>query len=97
MGRLNTGDEGRPEEPEVEQQRKQRCGNEAEATGSGAETGESASQVETNPAGHGGRGRCGYARKERRANEGDREVRGESHDQRAFGKVRDSGFAKERA
>jgi hypothetical protein len=77
----------------VEQQRKQSCGNEAEATGSGAEAGESASQLETNPAGHRGRGRCGYAKKERRANEGDSEARGESRAQRVLGKVRDSGFA----
>ena len=75
--RASKGDEGRPEEPEAEQQRKQSCGNEAEATGSGAEAGESASQVETNPAGHGQRGRCGYAQKERRASEGDSEERGE--------------------
>ena len=91
--RASKGDEGRPEEPEAEQLGKQSCGNEAEATGSGAEAGESASQVETNPAGHGGRGRCGYAQKERRASEGDSEARGESRAQRAFGKVRDSGFA----
>ena len=91
--RASKGDEGRPEEPEAEQLGKQGCGNEAEATGSGAEAGESASQVETNPAGHGGRGRCGYAQKERRASEGDSEARGESHAQRAFGKVRDSRFA----
>jgi hypothetical protein len=86
--RVSKGDEGRPE-----QQRKQSCGNEDEATGSGAEVGKSASQVETNPAGHRERDRCCYAQKERRASKGDSEARGESGAQRALGKVRDSGFA----
>jgi hypothetical protein len=39
--------------------------------GSGAEAGRSTSQEETNPAGHGGRGRGGYAQEARRASEGD--------------------------
>ena len=55
-------------------------------TGSGAEAGRSTSQEETNPAGHGGRGRGGYAQEARRASEGDIGA------QRASGKVRDSGF-----
>ena len=55
-------------------------------TGSDAEAGKSTSQEETNPTGHGGRGRCGYAQEARRASEGDIRV------QRATGKVRDSGF-----
>ena len=59
----------------------------------GAEAGRSTSQEETNPAGHRGRGRCGYAQRKRRASEGDSKARGESRAQRAFGKVRDSGFA----
>ena len=92
-GRASKGDKGRTEEPEAGQQRKQSCGNEAEATGSGAEAGRSTSQEETNPAGHRGRGRCGYAQRKRRASEGDSKARGESRAQRAFGKVRDSGFA----
>jgi hypothetical protein len=90
--RPSKGDEGRPEELETEQKRKQSFGNEAEVTGSGAESGRSTSQEETNPVGHRGRGRCGYAQKERRASEGDSEARGESRVLRAFGKVRDSGF-----
>ncbi len=80
------GGEGRPEELEAEQRRKQSFSGEAEVTGSGAEAGRSTSQEETNPAGHGGRGRGGYAQEARRASEGDIGA------QRASGKVRDSGI-----
>ena len=59
--RTGKGGEGRPEELEAEQRRKQSFSGEAEVTGSGAEAGRSTSQEETNPAGHGGRGRCRYA------------------------------------
>ncbi len=55
-------------------------------TGSVAEAGRSISQEETNPAGHGGRGRGGYVQEARRASEGDIGA------QRVSGKVRDSGF-----
>ena len=58
--RTRKGDEGR-QELEAEQRRKQSFSSEAEVTGSGAEAGRSTSQEETNPAGHGGRGRCRYA------------------------------------
>jgi hypothetical protein len=91
--RASKGDEGRPEEPEAKQRRKQSFSSEAEATGSGAEARRATSQEETNPAGHRGRGRCGYAQEERRASEGDSEVTGESRAERSLGKVRDSRFA----
>ena len=55
-------------------------------TGLGAEAERSTSQEETNPAGHRGKGRGGYAQEARRASEGDIGA------QRASGKVRDSGF-----
>jgi hypothetical protein len=84
--RTGKGGEGRPEELEAEKRRKQSFSGEAEVTGSGAEAGRSTSQEETNPAGHGGRGRGGYAQEARRASEGDIGA------QRASGKVRDSGF-----
>ena len=84
--RTGKGGEGRPEELEAEQRRKHSFSAEAEVTGSGAEAGRSTSQEETNPAGHGGRGRGGYAQEARRASEGDIGA------QRASGKVRDSGF-----
>jgi hypothetical protein len=85
--RASKGDEGRPEEPEAKQRRKQSFSSEAEATGSGAEARRATSQEETNPAGHRGRGRCGYAQEERRASEGDSEVTGESRAERSLGKV----------
>ena len=69
--RTGKGGEGRPEELEAEQRRKHSFSGEAEVTGSGAEAGRSTSQEETNPAGHGGRGRGGYAQEARRASEGD--------------------------
>ena len=84
--RTGKGGEGRPEELEAEKRRKQSFSGEAEVTGSGAEAGRSTSQEETNPAGHGGRGRGGYAQEARRASEGDIGA------QRASGKVRDSGI-----
>nr|CAH0103378.1 unnamed protein product [Daphnia galeata] len=51
--RTGIGGEGRPEELESEQRRKQSFSGENEVTGSGAEAGRSTSQEETNPAGHG--------------------------------------------
>ena len=84
--RTRKGDEGRQEELEAEQRRKQSFSSEAEVTGSGAEAGRSTSQEETNPEGHGGRGHCRYAQEARRASEGDIVA------QRASGKVRDSCF-----